>query len=97
MAHSYGGVPGAGSVEGFERMTRENDGKEGGVIACVFIAAALPLKGDGMKDTMKGWPLPFLHVEVNLRSSFVIASINLRAGPLAGLSSLFVKPWCERG
>ena len=64
VAHSYGGVPGSGSVEGFDKKTRERTGEPGGVIACVFIAAALPLKGNSIRDTAKDWSFPYRHVEV---------------------------------
>ena len=70
VAHSYGGVPGSESVEGFERAARESKGSQGGVIACVFIAAALPLKGNSLRDTTKDWSFPFRGVEVQLRVSF---------------------------
>lgn len=69
VAHSYGGVPGSGSVEGFDKIARESNGESGGVIACVFIAAALPLKGNSIGDTVKDWSFPYRHVEVEPRTS----------------------------
>ncbi len=64
VSHSYGGVPGSGSVEGFDKTARASKGEAGGIIACVFIAAGLPLKGHSLRDTAKDWSFPYRHLEV---------------------------------
>ena len=73
VSHSYGGVPGSGSVEGFDKTARDSKGEAGGVIACVFIAAGLPLKGHSLRETAKDWSFPYRHVEV-------YSHIHLHAG-----------------
>lgn len=66
----------------------------GRVIACVFIAAALPLKGNSMRDTTKNWSFPFRGVEVQLRTSFPHRLRVLKYNPLTRISFLLMKVSC---
>ncbi|KAI9699615.1 MAG: hypothetical protein M1820_007115 [Bogoriella megaspora] len=48
VMHSYGGIAGAGAVEGLEKVRRNAEGKKGGVVAALFIAAFLLGKGQSL-------------------------------------------------
>ncbi|KAF2234936.1 alpha/beta-hydrolase [Viridothelium virens] len=48
VMHSYGGLAGAGAVEGLEKVRRNAAGEQGGVVAAVFIAAFLVDKGQSL-------------------------------------------------
>ena len=42
FCHSYGGWPGSRAVRGWDKPTREKDGKKGGVVEMIVMAAFLP-------------------------------------------------------
>ncbi|KAL0019851.1 hypothetical protein WJX79_008587 [Trebouxia sp. C0005] len=44
--HSYGGCPGAAAAQGLSAKDRAADGKTGGIIGLIFIAAFLLHQGD---------------------------------------------------
>ena len=56
--HSYGGVPGCQTVSGLERSKRKAEGKPGGVIHVLFIAALLVEQGQGMAAALEGGKAP---------------------------------------
>ncbi|KAK7726333.1 hypothetical protein SLS57_003419 [Botryosphaeria dothidea] len=55
VMHSYGGIPGMQSVEGFSRAERERAGKAGGVVKLVYLAAVVPEVGQSMNEIMAPW------------------------------------------
>ncbi|KAJ9272668.1 hypothetical protein DTO212C5_1395 [Paecilomyces variotii] len=61
--HSYGGIPGTMSAEGFLRQDREKEGNRGGVISLVYIAAFLLPEGSSLVSVL-GMP-PWIKVEGN--------------------------------
>jgi len=56
--HSYGGVPGCQAVSGLEKSKREADGKPGGVVHVLFIAALLVEQGGKMAAALDGGKAP---------------------------------------
>lgn len=57
-AHSYGAVPACQTVNGLERSKRRKEGKDGGVVHVLFIAALLVEQGRGMKEALEGGRAP---------------------------------------
>lgn len=55
VMHSYGGIPGMQSVEGFSRAERERAGKAGGVVKLVYLAAVVPEVGQSVNEIMAPW------------------------------------------
>ena len=58
VIHSYGGVPGCQTIRGLDKETRVAEGKEGGIIHCVFLAALLVPKGETLVGAVGGGGLP---------------------------------------
>ncbi|OJD22539.1 hypothetical protein ACJ73_06110 [Blastomyces percursus] len=56
VAHSYGGVPSSQALEGLGKKERHAQGRAGGVVGMLFIAAHLPTKG---------YPIPDLYHDVD--------------------------------
>ncbi|KAF6810323.1 hypothetical protein CSOJ01_06394 [Colletotrichum sojae] len=54
VAHSYGGVVASGAVEGLSHSERIKEGKTGGVVALLYIAAFIAPKGQKLSDATKG-------------------------------------------
>ena len=48
VMHSYGGIAGTNAVSGLEAELRREEGKEGGVVHCLFVAAFLVPKGKSL-------------------------------------------------
>ena len=48
VMHSYGGMVGGGAIEGLEKKRRQQRGEKGGVVACLFIAAFILVKGKNL-------------------------------------------------
>ena len=55
---SYGGVPGCQSVGGMQRSSRKAEGKAGGVVHVLFIAALLVEQGEAMVKALEGGKAP---------------------------------------
>lgn len=69
VAHSYGGVVAANSVEEFMLTRRREVGKKGGVILLVFLTAfALP-KGRSLYDMLGGIPPSWHQTEASKKPS----------------------------
>ena len=64
VVHSYGGMPGAASVPGFEKKEREQQGKQGGIVAVLFIAAFGLPKGTSLKEAVGGTYPPWQKQDV---------------------------------
>ncbi|KAJ5644492.1 alpha/beta-hydrolase [Penicillium longicatenatum] len=58
--HSYGGLVGAGAVEGLGFKQREQTGLSGGVIQVVWMAAFVASKGMSIVDMLGGSYLPWM-------------------------------------
>jgi hypothetical protein len=52
LMHSYGGVYGASSLEALSREGRSSDGRKGGIIALVFVAAFICLTGASLNTVL---------------------------------------------
>jgi pimeloyl-ACP methyl ester carboxylesterase len=63
VMHSYGGLPGSQSCEGLSKTERERQGKKGGVIALVYIAAFVFPEGT-TRSTRESLP-PIIDVKVS--------------------------------
>jgi pimeloyl-ACP methyl ester carboxylesterase len=55
VMHSYGGYPGSEATEGLARADRKQQGKAGGVVALVYVAAWMPPVGKSI-FTLQGEP-----------------------------------------
>ena len=77
VMHSYGGLVGSGAVEGLSKDQMAAEGKIGGVICLVYMAAMMVPVGMSPKDLMGGDFLPFMRVEVCCPS--VVYSIRCKA------------------
>ncbi|KAH8660375.1 Alpha/beta hydrolase fold-1 [Xylariales sp. PMI_506] len=60
VAHSYGGLTGAEALEGLAYAQRKRDGKAGGVIMFVYLAAFANPKGMSLLDMLQGQWLPWM-------------------------------------
>ncbi len=55
VMHSYGGFPGTEATEGLGKADLQKQGKEGGVLALVYVAAWMPPVGKSI-FTLQGEP-----------------------------------------
>lgn len=69
VTHSYGGMVGAGAVKGLEYAERRKQGKHGGVIMLVYMAAFVASRGDSLLKMLGGNYLPWMKVQVYLYQS----------------------------
>ena len=53
-AHSLGGVAGCQTVTGLEKSRRQNEGKKGGIVHVLFIAALVIEQGQRLRDALEG-------------------------------------------
>lgn len=71
VSHSYGGMVGAGAVEGLGYAQRTKAGQPGGVILVVWLAAFVGTKGKSVIDMLGGsWP-PWMVLSVCILCSLV--------------------------
>ncbi|KAJ5386409.1 hypothetical protein N7509_008950 [Penicillium cosmopolitanum] len=63
VTHSYGGMVGAGAVKGLEYAERRKQGKHGGVIMLVYMAAFVASRGDSLLKMLGGNYLPWMKVQ----------------------------------
>lgn len=66
VMHSNGGIAGCESVHGFEKSVRASQGKIGGIVRCIFIAAFLLLKGETVLSLSGGSLPPWTAIEVSI-------------------------------
>lgn len=64
VGHSYGGVVTSCAVEGLSKEARAKEGKTGGVIKVVYLAAFAIDKGQSLLGMLGGNYLPWMKVEV---------------------------------
>ncbi|KAJ5364965.1 uncharacterized protein N7496_010678 [Penicillium cataractarum] len=63
VAHSYGGMVGAGAVKGLGYTERQKAGKDGGVIMLVYMAAFVAKSGTSLLDMLGGKWLPWMKLD----------------------------------
>lgn len=64
VVHSYGGLVGANAVENLGYQQRRKDGKVGGVIMFVYLAAFVTPLGKSIKEMLGGQYLPWMNFQV---------------------------------
>lgn len=52
--HSYGGSPGGAAAKGLSKSERSSQGRQGGIIGLIFIAAFLAREGDSLLSALGG-------------------------------------------
>lgn len=68
VMHSYGGIPGGEAVQGLDKVTRQKEGRQGGVSHLYYCCAfALP-EGVSLSDALHGKPLPWFDVSADERT-----------------------------
>lgn len=60
IAHSYGGIPAGGAARGLSKTTRQQDGKKGGVLGMVYLAAFVVSEGTSLLEYVGGKHAPYL-------------------------------------
>jgi hypothetical protein len=79
VTHSYGGMVGAGAVEGLGYAQRSKAGQLGGVIMVVWLAAFVTPKGKSVIDMLGGNWLPWMLLSVCIsRCSDLLLSFPLK-------------------
>ena len=63
--HSYGGCVGGAAAKGLSKSERRSEGRQGGVIGLVFIAAFLAREGDSLLSALGGKFDPWVTVNVS--------------------------------
>lgn len=65
VLHSYGGIPGSDACEGLSKQERAVQGKKGGIIHVIYLAAFMLVEGqtllEALKDESPAW---FLNMEL---------------------------------
>ena len=59
VLHSWAGLPVCSALDGLSKTEREKEGKKGGVIKLVFIAAFIPQIGESLISAFGGTPPPW--------------------------------------
>lgn len=65
MVHSYGGLVGQNAVSGLGYKQRKAQGKKGGIIMLVYLAAFVAPKGATLKQMLGGRFLPWIKFEAS--------------------------------
>jgi pimeloyl-ACP methyl ester carboxylesterase len=65
VAHSYGGVPTSESLKGLSKAQRQLNGKAGGVVGVLYVAALTPLVGQSLGTLMSSKPASYVNVAVS--------------------------------
>ncbi|KAK7039681.1 AB hydrolase-1 domain-containing protein [Favolaschia claudopus] len=50
VAHSYGGTVACEAAKGLAKSVREREGKSGGIVRIIFVAACVPMEGKAMME-----------------------------------------------
>ena len=66
VLHSFGGVPGCAAAGTFLRFMRKDQGKEGGIVAVLFLATFASSKGMSYLQAFGGKHAPFVMMEVRV-------------------------------
>lgn len=55
--HSYAGFPGSTAIQGLTKKDRQSQGKSGGILGVIYMAAFIPQPGVSLKANIGGaWP-----------------------------------------
>ena len=54
VLHSYAGIPGGGAVKGLSKKTRAEEGKKGGIVGVIWLAALLLPEGKDVASWLEG-------------------------------------------
>ena len=54
VLHSYAGIPGGGAVRGLSKKTRAEEGKKGGIVGVIWLAALLLPEGKDVASWLEG-------------------------------------------
>lgn len=65
LSHSYGGFVGGAAAKGLSKSERAAEGKEGGVVGLIFVAAFLGKEGQDLLGAVGGTPDPRIDVDVS--------------------------------
>ena len=60
LAHSYGGIPAALAAHGLSTITREQEGKKGGILGLVYMSAFVVPEGTSLLEYLGGKHAPYL-------------------------------------
>ncbi|KAF8205333.1 Alpha/Beta hydrolase protein [Mycena galopus ATCC 62051] len=64
VAHSYGGVVAGEAAKGLARSVRAQEGKKGGIVRIVFVAAVVPREGETSTDALgSAAPVEYIGLE----------------------------------
>ncbi|KAJ5806687.1 hypothetical protein N7474_010279 [Penicillium riverlandense] len=66
VAHSYGGMVGAGAVEDMGYAERQKTNRKGGVLMLVYLAAFVAKSGTSLLDMLGGKWLPWMQLDVGI-------------------------------
>jgi pimeloyl-ACP methyl ester carboxylesterase len=64
VAHSYGGVPTSEALKGLAKDQRGAEGKKGGVVRVLYVAALIPRLGESLGSLMDAEPASYVNVAV---------------------------------
>jgi hypothetical protein len=65
VAHSYSGVPVSESLKGLAKVQRQAEGKKGGVVRALYVAALIPRLGESLGSLMGNEPASYVNVAVS--------------------------------
>lgn len=77
VLHSFGGVPGCAAAGPFVRSVRKDQGKKGGIVAVLFLAAFAIPKGMSCLQAFGGRHAPFVMEEVRVLNTAEIPIFDL--------------------
>lgn len=99
VMHSYGGIPGTESAHGLGKKSREAAGKEGGVIALLYVAALLVQPGMSLGSTLgAGSGVPdYVKVEVSLFTILLMSAAYFAYPGTFGVFKLPLDIDCSQG
>jgi pimeloyl-ACP methyl ester carboxylesterase len=66
VAHSYGGVPTSEALKGLTKSQRLSEGKKGGVVRVLYVAALIPRLGESLGSLMSAEPASYVNVAVSI-------------------------------
>jgi pimeloyl-ACP methyl ester carboxylesterase len=76
IAHSYGGLPGGSAATALMRSQREKEGKKGGIVAQIYIAAFVAPEGKSLLGLNGGGHAPWVLEDVRLLSPHSLEQKN---------------------
>lgn len=65
LVHSYGGIVGSECLKGLSRAEREADGKTGGVVKIIYLAAIVPAVGESLRSILGPTKRDYVSFEVS--------------------------------